>query len=908
MNTAKRFKLLVSFLLTVSFTCGIIAQNPPAPDYSWRLDSIVYALAPYASENDGSRVSPIVNITYTYDNNAITQLSTLRMQYQDSVQTIPTRKKIYTLNVDSGKYLEDTYATATSEFPVQRLLCMADSVKSVYDNEGRLIRTIRNYDFINLRMTPASDEQGGNKTTEEWTPYSRQIRQENEQYAVECDYIYDPATRQWKTGQDSIRSTYVNHILVMKEHITNRIYHSNGTLASFDANVHSYDKSGETFTDNRHENRNENNMPVSITTTEYVHGNSFNRVEVTNYTYDETNRLTSSTRSERIVDIVSERTLQQNEYVYSNDQWELQRHHYFQYDNRHNMLLDVDSFINSKGMWCYERKEYTHGELIYSRSDREDPAYGGWMTFSEKIHNADFRQDMLVGIQGNSINGGAYHYDTIRVTQRYYANHFDESRKREKLNTRDYTWKLLNYNRTETTFDSEGKPVSAIEYVSSDTDGNSWQEKYLYTFTFDTQLNLYLRTMTAEMVDNGDGTRSWQQLTKRILGIYYSIEHGEMGWENEFYYAYSEDKANHKKYIYEYEYVELTATWELTYRKEITYFPEPDCTQKASVYRWRTDNSSVVFLEKENEVWQYFTDTFDIFDSNGVFTEQHAYYWEDNTLRCDTIIPNQPSVDETEVVAMPPMLIWDENGNITDYTGDKEAYHLTYGAALSDEPVLSPAAFGIADEDMFLYTNWLNPNEIKARLLTAHHQSEDRTAVLSSTAHYMARFYYTPLRENNNPVETETEQGTTVDPNENSVTFTWPSVSGGAAYTLIIWANKEQTEKICTLYLAADGTLIEIDFTRVPSRRKAADYQPILLSATIENLMPQTRYWYTIEAYDDARLLIDTAQGTFMTLGVTAINPLEKDAAVQPIKVLQNGQLIILHPQGTYNAQGLQIQ
>ena len=898
------FRSMLTLCILTMMPAYVLAQRADNLPYAWRLDSIVYALTPDAY---GSFKNPIVNISYTYGENSITKTSLLRAIYHNYSQVVASTKQVYTLSVDSGKYIEDTYAEASSAFPAKSRLCMVDSVRSVYDDAGHLLRTIHNYDYITLRMNPVYDEQSGNMTGMEWTPYSRIIRQEDEQYAIECDYTYDPSTRQWKAGQDSIRSTYYNHILVMKEHIYNRTYHPNGTLASFDVDVYAYESGITTYTVNRRENRNENNMPTSIITTHYVSGDSFKKVENIVYIYDDTHRLVSTHRSERTVDIVSARTLQQNEYVYNNDQWELQRHHYFQYDNRHNLVLDVDSFINSKGMWRYERKEYANGEETYSRSDCDDYAYGGWMTFSEKIHCDEYRQDMMVSIQGNSVNGGAYHYDTIRDTQRYYTNHFDEMRKREKLNTRDYTWKLLNYNRTETTFDSEGKPVSAIEYVSSDTDGNSWQEKYLYTFTYDAQLNLYLRTMTAEMVDNGDGTRSWQQLTKKILGIYYSIEHGEMGWENEFYYAYSEDKANHKEYIYEYEYVELTATWELTYRIEITYFPEPDCTQKASVYQWRTDKSSVVFLEKENEVWQYYTDTFDIFDSNGVFTEQHAYYWEDNTLRCDTLIREQPSADDEIVIAIPPLLSWDENGNITDYTLGEESYHLTYGSALSDEPVLSPAAFGIADEDMFLYTHWLNPNEIKARLLTAHHQSDDRTSVLSSTVHYMARFYYTSLTEKTDTMKTEIEQGTDVQPSDSSATFTWPQVSGGATYTLIIWADAERTIKICTLHLAADGTLIEIDFSRAPRRGMPTDYQPAMLSTVIPDLLPQTRYWYTLQAYDDAGLLIDSTLGTFSTLGTTdLINP--NITADQPIKVLQNGQLIILHPQGTYNAQGQSIK
>ncbi len=1067
MNTAKRFKLLVSFLLTVSFTCGIIAQNPPAPDYSWRLDSIVYALAPYASENDGSRVSPIVNITYTYDNNAITQLGTLRMQYQDSVQTIPTRKKIYTLNVDSGKYLEDTYATATSEFPVQRLLCMADSVKSVYDNEGRLIRTIRNYDYIILRMNGIS----GNMSDTEWIPSSRQIRWENEDLAIECDYTYDPSSRSWKTGQDSIRSTYINHILVMKEHITDRTFHPNGSLASFQTNVHSYNELGvETFMVIRHESRNTNNMPVSISDTRYVPGDSVKQVEETVYTYDDANLLLSVSREERTVDLASGLTLRQADYVYENDEWRLkeekewilqplrtgshkvllsredsypdngqEKHHYIRYDGDYNMVLDIDSSIDYRGMWFYRRIEYTNGEESYSRMDYDDPAFGGKMTKSEKIYSDEYKQVMSVNQQGwSGDNGASWRYDTLRTTLRYYANGFDEDIEREKYDTDKQIWTFYDSFRTRTVFDAEGNPVSATTYLKqSVAESSGWRELYRYTFIYDSTFDLYLRKMTASRIITSDGvTMGESDVTRQSVGNYYSknskyIGIGmEIGIEKKYVIKTEQNEDGRSGHLYIYTYVDSSDTWKISYRIDATYFPEPGCQEVASRYTFGTDNPLIHVDGDKYENLELFSDTFDIFDSYGTYIEQHAYYWEGETLLCDTIIRNQPIYDEQGrlieriewkqdetgnhpqtvyhyffrpdgtryncaafahytngvrnrtwnmediagdircdeqgrveeqvyyavadpfadepslipakrtvniyegdqahwykqeqykwvdnqwIAAAPvyrgiaacPRLTFDEQHNITDYARGEEAYHLTYGTALSDEPVLSPAAFGIADEDMFLYTNWLNPNEIKARLLTAHHQSEDRTAVLSSTTHYMARFYYTPLRENNNPVETETEQGTTVDPNENSVTFTWPSVSGGAAYTLIIWANEEQTEKICTLYLAADGTLISIDFSRAPRRRMATDYQPILLNATIENLLPQTRYWYTIEAYDDARLLIDTAQGTFMTLGTTDISPTEKDNAAQPLKVLQNGQLIIIHPQGTYNAQGLQIQ
>ena len=235
---------------------------------------------------------------------------------------------------------------------------------------------------------------------------------------------------------------------------------------------------------------------------------------------------------------------------------------------------------------------------------------------------------------------------------------------------------------------------------------------------------------------------------------------------------------------------------------------------------------------------------------------------------------------------------------------------MTYGASLETEPVLSPASFGIQEANQLLYTGWLNPEAMKARILTAHHVSENKYGILDPVnAQYMARYYYTQLSAEVDSVKTPTEENLVINPEENTATFTWPAVSGGASYTLIIWADEAQTEKVCTLHLAADGTLISIDFSKAPRRAPAALWSAPVLSTTIENLLPGTQYWYTLEAYDDVLLLIDTANGTFFTRANTeGIDFIEENGTNTPVKFLRNGQIIIRRNDAEYSIQGNQLK
>ncbi len=1033
-------KVSIILVCLIWMANSVFAQENAGNNYAWRLDSVVYALTPFDSPEDGGKVYPVSAVQYSYAQNEITKIQCFRAQHSDKTDTIGAAKYVYSLNVDSGLYSQDYYSSVGklqfTQYPNQRKLVMKDSVRNVYNGEGRLIRQIRNYDFITLRLQTEYDEQTGMMSGFGWKPYSRIIRTEDEESAVEYVYSFNAARDQWESNPaKTVRYTYYNNLLTMEEKISDCTYHANGNLASCLVRVNSYNELGVAkFSVTREEQRNTNNMPVVIKATYPEEKETILHVQVDTFTYNGNNVLLSRVETERWIDNKSGLTLREKKYELADGDMQLKRDHRMQYDEANRMVLDVDSFVNSQGMWCYERKEYdAEGEEIYTVSSREDPAYGGWLTFSEEDHRpAEYYKLLLVSRGGWSVNGGPVHYDTLRETQWYYSNKFDMSRKREKLNTANFTWKLLNYNREQTTFNSDGTPASTIEYISNDPEGTVWEEKYLYTFTYDEEIGLYLRIKTAEMADNGDGTKSWQALAKPIPDWYYKLGGGKAGMGGETYYDIQDDIEGHQQHMYFYNYVDSTATWDMTFHQIITYFPEPDCAKEASRYFWRKENSSMYVSGNRTEGLELFTDTFDISDEYGTFVERHAYSWADSsTLVCDTFILNQPmydaegrmvqniewTTDETgnhplakyryfyradgsrygcaakaeyangkygawsltdaagelvydengriaeeiyytlvdpraedpalvpairrmnhyegeaedwylcEVfkwntaqnewieaapvyrgIAGAPLITFDETGNISDYEKGEEYYHLTYGTSLESEPVLSPAAFGVADEDFFLYSTWLHPETMKSRILSAYHHSDDKTALLSPSAHYMARFYYSQFREEVDTVKTELEEEITVEPEENKATFTWPAVSGGMSYTLIIWANEERTEKVCALQLAADGTLLEIDFSKSPRRAPAAYWAAPVLNTTIENLLAGTKYWYTLEAYDEVGLLLETTYGTFTTAnGSEDLVEVQGDK-VQCTKVLRNGQIYLIYEGRMYDIQGNQLK
>ena len=159
----------------------------------------------------------------------------------------------------------------------------------------------------------------------------------------------------------------------------------------------------------------------------------------------------------------------------------------------------------------------------------------------------------------------------------------------------------------------------------------------------------------------------------------------------------------------------------------------------------------------------------------------------------------------------------------------------------------------------------------------------------------------------------EKEPEVETQPDEHSVQFTWPAVEGASYYTLIIWANEERTEKICTLTFNSMGQLVEIDFSKhAPTRR--AKNTTASFSFRYNGLDENTDYWFTITASDANNTEIFYASGSFATLGAntpTAIEEISDETGTfegSNGKILHNGQIYLIYEGRMYDVRGNRIK
>ena len=161
------------------------------------------------------------------------------------------------------------------------------------------------------------------------------------------------------------------------------------------------------------------------------------------------------------------------------------------------------------------------------------------------------------------------------------------------------------------------------------------------------------------------------------------------------------------------------------------------------------------------------------------------------------------------------------------------------------------------------------------------------------------------LPEKEPEVETQTDN--------HSVQFTWPAVEGASYYTLIIWANEERTEKICTLTFNSMGQLVEIDFSKHAPARRAMN-TAASFSFRYNGLDENTDYWFTMTASDANNTELFYASGSFATLGAntpTAIEEISDETGTfegSNGKILRDGQIYIMYKGTMYNVQGNQIK
>ena len=159
----------------------------------------------------------------------------------------------------------------------------------------------------------------------------------------------------------------------------------------------------------------------------------------------------------------------------------------------------------------------------------------------------------------------------------------------------------------------------------------------------------------------------------------------------------------------------------------------------------------------------------------------------------------------------------------------------------------------------------------------------------------------------------EKEPEVETQPDDHSVQFTWPAVEGASYYTLIIWANEERTEKICTLTFNSMGQLVEIDFSKHAPTRRAKNTTGTF-SFRYNGLDENTDYWFTMTASDANDTELFYASGSFATLGAnmpTAIEEISDETGTfegSNGKILRDGQIYLMYNGRMYDVQGNRIK
>ena len=160
------------------------------------------------------------------------------------------------------------------------------------------------------------------------------------------------------------------------------------------------------------------------------------------------------------------------------------------------------------------------------------------------------------------------------------------------------------------------------------------------------------------------------------------------------------------------------------------------------------------------------------------------------------------------------------------------------------------------------------------------------------------------------PIDTDEEQPV-VQPTFTDVTITWKITPNAETYTIAITRG---TETVCTLVFNADGQLTNIAFA-APSRNGTPRHAPAAMLTeqgyqfTVTGLESGTQYDYTLSVKDSNGTELQNYAGTFRTQGEsTAIDNPSAEKNTDQLKVIRNGQVLILRGGKTYTVTGVEVE
>lgn len=143
-----------------------------------------------------------------------------------------------------------------------------------------------------------------------------------------------------------------------------------------------------------------------------------------------------------------------------------------------------------------------------------------------------------------------------------------------------------------------------------------------------------------------------------------------------------------------------------------------------------------------------------------------------------------------------------------------------------------------------------------------------------------------------------------------NATFTWPSNGRADTYALVI---TKDGATFCTLTFNANGQLMGIAFA--PSKDRNNAHAPQAAQATVNGwqftvtgLSEGSNYAYTLTVTDSRGQKLQTYNGTFRTLGTTALDNINATDAAPVRKIFRNGQVLILRGNEVYTVLGEKVE
>ena len=252
---------------------------------------------------------------------------------------------------------------------------------------------------------------------------------------------------------------------------------------------------------------------------------------------------------------------------------------------------------------------------------------------------------------------------------------------------------------------------------------------------------------------------------------------------------------------------------------------------------------------------------------------------------------------------------FDEEGNVLSLIAqggtcehgieDTQQWAFSYGNSLSEEPVLSPAAYGMKEERVNV-NNRPSFSPVAGRRIKQMKYTNFNSRFANTTHEYR----YTALREG---LE-EDKMPVTIAAEETSAVFTWGAVEGAETYVLHVYGDAAQTEEICYVVFDKTGRVISINFVRHAPKRYAEVEQ---FSYTLEGLTAATSYWYTVTGCDADGKPIESTHGSFRTKGEGESTEGFMEVLSDQVpskKVMMNGHIYLIYEGRMYDVQGKRVE